>query len=258
MSWQTDWFLTLRQSLPRVPTLFASMEPTFHLPGVAAIDVDFLNTHGYVGVIWDVDGTLMPRHSTAVAPHVQTAFQDLLASPQLRHVILSNSGERRYLQLGTIFPLVPVLRAYRTPKGVVFRSLRGGESVWSDKGFDQYVELGMPPIKKPSEELTEFAIRELDCRREQVVMVGDQYFTDIAGANLAGVHSIKVPTLARESFPFAVRQFQRIEGLAYRLRGSRESGAVRGGPARRVGLSRQDWARFDSAANQAGRGDVGG
>jgi predicted HAD superfamily phosphohydrolase YqeG len=42
-------------------------------------------------------------------------------------------------------------------------------------------------------------------------MVGDQYFTDIAGANLAGIRSIKVPTVGRAQFPFVVRWFQRLE-----------------------------------------------
>ena len=53
--------------------------------------------------------------------------------------------------------------------------------------------------------------------RSGVVMVGDQYFTDIAGANLAGIRSIKVDTFDPPSFPFVLRSFQRIESLLYRL-----------------------------------------
>ena len=49
-----------------------------------------------------------------------------------------------------------------------------------------------------------------------VVMVGDQYTTDIAGANLAGIRSIKVATIARHSFPFPVRLLQTMEDMLVR------------------------------------------
>jgi predicted HAD superfamily phosphohydrolase YqeG len=46
--------------------------------------------------------------------------------------------------------------------------------------------------------------------------VGDQYLTDIAGANLAGIRSIKVPTIGRRSFPLPVRFLQWSEELLFR------------------------------------------
>jgi predicted HAD superfamily phosphohydrolase YqeG len=42
-------------------------------------------------------------------------------------------------------------------------------------------------------------------------MVGDQYWTDVAGAGLAGIRSAKVPTAGRSTFPPALRAFQTIE-----------------------------------------------
>jgi len=64
------------------------------------------------------------------------------------------------------------------------------------------------------------ALAELDIadRPEAALMVGDQYFTDIASANLAGVRSAKVPTLHRASFPAPVRWSQRLEAVLYRLK----------------------------------------
>ena len=55
-------------------------------------------------------------------------------------------------------------------------------------------------------------------RPAAALMVGDQYFTDIASANLAGVRSVKVPTLHRASFPAPVRWSQRLEAVLYRLK----------------------------------------
>jgi predicted HAD superfamily phosphohydrolase YqeG len=50
-----------------------------------------------------------------------------------------------------------------------------------------------------------------------VALVGDQYLTDVATANLAGIRSIKVPTLGRASFPPSVRLLQRVDEWLYRL-----------------------------------------
>ncbi|MCA9722385.1 MAG: HAD hydrolase-like protein, partial [Gemmatimonadetes bacterium] len=50
-----------------------------------------------------------------------------------------------------------------------------------------------------------------------VVMVGDQYLTDIAGANLAGARSIKLAAIAPETLPPGIRAGQRVERLLYRL-----------------------------------------
>lgn len=47
--------------------------------------------------------------------------------------------------------------------------------------------------------------------RDRTVVVGDQYFADVASANLAGAHSIEVETYGRRSFPKAIRFGQRCE-----------------------------------------------
>ncbi len=231
MSSRHDWLLTLRQTLLSVPKLWLKSTPTFHLDSVAVIDDAFVRDHRIAGMIWDVDGTLMPRHGSSLSPVVRANFERLIAMPGLRHVILSNCGEDRFLELGRIFPEIPVLKAYRTAEGWLFRRLLGSQDDWSEA--DPSYRVGARPIRKPSLELTEFAIRELACEPERVVMVGDQYFTDIVGANLAGIRSIKVPTLNRESFPLMVRRLQRLEEGAYR-RGRRGVRSRREQPPRAV------------------------
>ena len=51
-----------------------------------------------------------------------------------------------------------------------------------------------------------------------LMMVGDQYFTDVAGANLCGAISVKVSTWRRDSFPLALRLFQWAEQIVYSVR----------------------------------------
>ncbi len=219
MAWGNDWPLTVREILPSIYRLWVNLTPTFELPSIASIDDAFVRAQGIGGIIWDVDGTLMPRHGTAVAPHLADSFRRLMSLPDLRHVILSNCGEERYLQLGKMFPDVPVLRGYETASGAVCRRLLRGEDSIGEAGLRALRAGGARQLRKPNATLVTLAVRELGCeRRDSVVAVGDQYFTDVAGANLAGIRSIKVPTLGRGSFPLAIRQLQRLEVYAQRLR----------------------------------------
>jgi predicted HAD superfamily phosphohydrolase YqeG len=42
-------------------------------------------------------------------------------------------------------------------------------------------------------------------------MVGDQYWTDVAGANLGGIRSIRVPPIEPHTFPKTLRVLQAVE-----------------------------------------------
>ena len=210
-----DWLLTIVQAALRIPRLWRHLDPTFHLTSVGEIDASFLQQEDIGGFIWDVDGTLMGcRHNDVAAP-LQDAIASLFARGSTRHVVLSNCSESRFLELGRIFPTTPVLRGYMTPQGVAFRRLLGKEDTW-EGGIPSGPLAALRPIRKPSTLLIEYALRELALSIDRVVMVGDQYLTDIAGANLAGIRSIKVPTLARESFSVPVRLLQLVDRGLYR------------------------------------------
>ena len=211
----TDWILTGRQTLPRVGTVLRNLKPTLHLDDMRALDAAFIAAHDVRGIIWDIDGTLMPNHAGEVHAEFVDAFRTLVQHPALKHVIVSNSGETRFVELSNIFPKIPVLRAYRTDAGVRFRKLLDGKETWTGAASEVS---SLRVIKKPDAALVEFAVRELGLESlDHAIMVGDQYFTDIAGANLAGVRSVKVETLHRHSFTFPVRLFQRTEAVLYRV-----------------------------------------
>ena len=222
MAAPSDWITTTRQALPRFFKLVSKLKPTFHLPDITSVDQDFVDTHKVAALLWDVDGTLMPHHDMGVAIEFQATLKNLEA--RIPQAILSNCGETRFHELGSIFPELPVLKAYKAGKGrVVVRVLERGVERWSETSGKVRREIDQPtepltPLKKPSAELIEFALDQLGApSRERTFMVGDQYFTDIAGANLAGIGSIKVPTFKPESFPFPVRSFQLFERAVYRL-----------------------------------------
>ncbi len=208
---------TFVQSAPQLLSLLRQMRPTWRLPSLVALDPAFVERHAIKGIVWDVDGTLTGDRRHALAPEAEAPFRALLSLGTLRHAVLSNAGEARYRELGTIFPRIPILRAYALGKAVHFRRLCEGADSWTQEELAARLAEGARVIRKPSRLLVEYAVRELEATKDSVLVVGDQYLTDVAGANLAGVRSVKLPTVAPESFRRSVRISQRIESLLFAL-----------------------------------------
>src|SRR5262245_21102964 len=118
------------------------MRPTWHLDSLAAVDAGFLGTHGIRGIIWDVDGTLSGDRRPNLDPRAAPAFTALLGLAELRHVVLSNSGEQRFVELGGMFPGVPILRAYARGGEVLYRVRRGAEDTWSAAELERELARG--------------------------------------------------------------------------------------------------------------------
>lgn len=207
---------TFVQVVPRLPTLLRHMRPTWHLPDLAALDAKFVQANGIRGLVWDVDGVLARDRGPLIEEAART-FRALLEQPRLKHVILSNASEERFKQLGDIFPTVILVRGYLLGKTVLYRKRRGTVDSWTGEELERRLNEGARMIRKPSAELMAGALRELECGKDEAVMVGDQYFTDVAGANLAGVRSIKLPTMAKESFRVSVRISHALEAAIYAL-----------------------------------------
>ncbi len=220
----SGWLLTARRIVPRLARLSREIRPTYHLGSVRDLDASRLRSLGIEAVLWDVDGTLMAHHATRVDPDLARTFESLLASDALQHVIVSNCLRDRFEALATIFPGVPVVTGYETGDGAAFVIRRDSSEEWSgaagaENAFARGASGEWRAIRKPSRRLVGAALGEVGLadRPEAALMVGDQYFTDIASANLAKMQSAKVPTLHRSSFPATVRNFQRIEEVLFRL-----------------------------------------
>ncbi len=207
--------------MPDLFRLVRKIVPTFELDGVIAIDDTLLERYGIRGLIWDVDGTLTAHHAAELDPDIHASFEILRARSDLRHAIVSNCPIPRFRELGDIFSDMPVLLGFETAEGPAYRILEAGEEKFEGPGRERLAagERDMRPLRKPSGALVLAALRAmgLEGAPEAVLMVGDQYFTDIASANLAGVRSAKVPTLRPHSFPFVVRFGQGFERVLYRL-----------------------------------------
>lgn len=214
-----DWLTTARQSLPRLWDLRRRLEPTERLADVGGIDVEYLETRGIRGVIWDVDGTLMEYHAMDVASEFRDQIRSLFLHPTIKNSILSNCGDERFITLGQIFPEIPVVRSYVLNGKRVDRVIAEGRDSFQDGELEALYRDGGYQVRKPDPDLIHLAIREMELvPSDGVVMVGDQYLTDIASANLAGIRSIKVPAWRRDTFPLPVRLSQDFEACLYRIR----------------------------------------
>lgn len=208
---------TVAQVLPKLWSVLGNLRPTWHLRSLEALTPEFLARHEITGIIWDIDGTLTVNHAGQLAQESRSAFQALATAPQLRQAILSNAGQSRFLELTRIFPSIPVHQGFDVDGVVMLRTRVGERDSWSEAELAQRLAGGATPLRKPHAELVRLVVTAMGAVPAEVVMVGDQYFTDIAGANLAGVRSIKVPTLGRAAFPAGVRMAQRAEGVLYRV-----------------------------------------
>ncbi len=159
------------------------LRPDDTAPSVHDVDYEGLWDNGFRGVIFDLDNTLCPWHEDGLEPEVV----DLLAKLQrrgFRVLVLSNGRLRRRRHL-----------------------------------LGQFRELQVPvmwPAGKPCIRGFRRALATMELAALQVVMVGDQVFTDVLGANRVGMAVVLVsPVGPREQF--LTRILRRLERCVGRV-----------------------------------------
>lgn len=147
------------------------LKPTALRGMVTDITPDFLHQLGVSAVLLDVDNTIAAYTSHAPIPGAVDWARSLVEEG-FRVVIVSNNYRKRVGPFAAKF------------------------------GLD-FVSFAMKPL--PSGYLK--ACRKLNMRRRDCVVVGDQVFTDVVGANLCGMRSILLtPLEEEEGFTFRVRR----------------------------------------------------
>jgi HAD superfamily phosphatase (TIGR01668 family) len=155
--------------------------PTSYAPSVGAIDIELLASNGFSGVIIDLDNTLVAYRQ--LTPGERDAHWIIAARDRgLSVVMVTNNG---------------------TP--------------WA-AGVAR--ELGIPCIpnaRKPLPSGFRRALGVLALPRDAVIVIGDQFFTDILGAKICGLAAILVEPLAGRDPPTTrwLRQLERwlLHGL---------------------------------------------
>ena len=163
--------------------------PDITVPSVTAVTPELLTKLGVKGVLVDLDDTLLPSDGQVFGPGI-SEWLDSLRQAGIAILLLSN-GERERV------------RYCCDTLGIEGYHLAGKPFFWAFRR----------------------ALRKLDLPPAKVAMVGDQLFTDVLGANWAGITSILVTPLTQGKLPHT-RLARRLERLV--MRGGEGGGTVDG------------------------------
>ncbi len=160
--------------------LFRLFYPTEYVSGIREITPEWLSARGVRGVVFDIDNTVVPQDEPA--DEAARAYFRSLHEAGIKTFIVSNNGE-------------PRVKAF-------------ADEVGSDYFFK---------AQKPSRKGYLAAIRRMHLRRKEVVVVGDQLFTDICGANRSRIRSVLVEPVAPEKDTAGVKMKRPFERLVFRF-----------------------------------------
>ena len=144
----------------------ALFKPTFALESVLEITPVSLELHGIKALILDIDNTLTTHDNPVPAEGVPEWIADMKRHG-IKLIIVSNNRAER------VIPFAKILKLKFVPNGAK--------------------PLPMGILK---------AVRRLGIPKSEICAVGDQIFTDILGANLAGIRSVFVDPIEPEKSRF--------------------------------------------------------
>ena len=153
--------------------------PREYINSTYEIDFDKLYKQGYRGIIFDIDNTLVP-HGAPADERAISLFTHL-KEIGFSCMLLSNNKE-------------PIVKMFNDVVGV-----------------DYIYKAGKP---KPSG--YKKAMHRLGTTTDNTLFIGDQIFTDIVGANIAGIRTILVkPIHPKEEIQIVLKRFLEKPILAF-------------------------------------------
>ncbi len=141
--------------------MFQNLYPKEECDSAYTLDYERLYEKGYRGIIFDIDNTLVEHGAPATEQAV--ALVDRLRRMGFSVCFLSNNDEPRVSEFCKRMDAVYIYKAGK-PKC---------------KGYQVAMQL-------------------IETKREQTVSIGDQIFTDMWGANRAGIYTILVKPIGKK------------------------------------------------------------
>ncbi|MDL4841468.1 YqeG family HAD IIIA-type phosphatase [Aquibacillus rhizosphaerae] len=130
--------------------------PNEHVKDVFEIQPEELKSKGIKGIITDLDNTLVAWNVKDATPEIIKWFK-LMEDNDIKVTIISNNKEERVKLFSE--PLkTPFVYSARKPLGKAFKR----------------------------------AVKKMELKKEEVVVIGDQIMTDVLGGNRAGLYTILV------------------------------------------------------------------
>lgn len=155
-----------------------SFLPDYLFPAITDISPAFLCRYGYRLVLLDYDNTMLPYTKNVPTPEL-LRWIDGMKRAGITLCIVSNSHKRRVPDFCKRHNIACVTHARKPGK----------------KGINE-------------------ALRRFAAPREQTVLIGDQIYTDVLGANLAGITSIHVRSINNHNFWLKARHLLEVPFLA--------------------------------------------
>ncbi len=173
--------------------MFQKFYPDVYVDSAYGIDYESLYADGYRGLIYDIDNTLVTHGASA--DERAAALFERLKNIGFACCLISNNDEERVNRFNDSVHVYTVCDAH-----------------------------------KPSPEAYALAMERMGTDRDSTVCIGDQFFTDIFGANRAGIPSILVKFIYRKEEVQIVlkRRLEAFILLAYRRYRKRHQTAARG------------------------------
>ena len=163
--------------------------PGEYLDSTYSIDFDRLWQEGYRGIIFDIDNTLVPHGAPADERACHLFLQ--LKKTGFSCILLSNNKEPRVKMFGDAAGVLYIHKAGK-PKPAGYRK----------------------------------AMEAMGTEPHNTIFIGDQIFTDIYGANLAGIRTILVkPIHPKEEIQIVLKRYlEKVVLYFYKRRQQKKNG----------------------------------
>lgn len=160
--------------------LLKKLIPDLHANSIYEINFDELKGRGIKGIITDLDNTLIEWDRPNATPELEKWFEKM-AAEGFQIVVVSNNNEER-------------VKRFCDPLGIPF--IHGA--------------------KKPFNRAFRQAKVLMKLKPEEVVVIGDQLFTDVLGGNRLNLYTILVVPVASTD-GFFTRFNRKMERIALRM-----------------------------------------
>ena len=161
-----------------VNALLNKLIPRQHVNTIYEIELDTLWKQGYRGIITDLDNTLVGAKAPLATPEL-IDWLKVVGQLGFQIVIVSNNQRTRVSKFAEPLSLPFIYRA-RKPTNGAFRK----------------------------------ALKMMDLRAEETVVIGDQMLTDVLGGNRLGLHTILVHPISPTEEGFFTKVNRTLEKAA--------------------------------------------
>ena len=154
--------------------MLKSLYPDLYISRIWEIDYEILDKLGTKGIICDLDNTIVPWDEDSLSVEMLEWFSHLKEN-QISICLLSNSLHSRVIDIAAELQIQAI-----------------------------------PAAGKPRKRAFKKAVDKLNLPKENILVIGDQIFTDILGGNRLGLTTILVKPMAEKEF-FLTNLTRRLE-----------------------------------------------